>query len=296
MSRLRNWCFTLNNYTEADYAAIKTVQCRYMVIGKEEGKEGTPHLQGYIEFTKGIRFNRAKTILCGRAHIEGRKGTPKEAADYCKKEGDWWEKGEMAHPGTRTDLSIIHDLVEGGHGIRAICQEVNLNYQSLSFACKLMTYIEPAKDWKPEVMWYYGGTGAGKSRSARLESGDDMWPSNADGQWYDGYDGHADVILEDFRACWCRFSVLLRLLDWYGYRVPYKGGFRQWRPRRIWITTRVAPHKLYKTREDISQLIRRIDVIKYFDVEEAEPILVGSTIEALREYDGDERLDIEHVE
>lgn len=48
--RTRAWCFTLNNYSEKEYETIKGVSCRYIVVGKEVGDSGTPHLQGYIEF------------------------------------------------------------------------------------------------------------------------------------------------------------------------------------------------------------------------------------------------------
>lgn len=80
-----------------------------------------------------------------------------------------------------------------------------------------------------------------------------------------GYDAHPCVILDDFRPEWCKLSFLLRLLDRYAMRVPFKGGFRQWKPVKIWITCPKHPEECYlESAEDNAQLIRRLTVIKEF--------------------------------
>ena len=49
-SRLRRFCFTLNNFTEEEYKNLIEDFCQYcswMVVGKEHiVGDGTPHLQG----------------------------------------------------------------------------------------------------------------------------------------------------------------------------------------------------------------------------------------------------------
>ena len=40
MSRLRNICFTINNYTEEQFLSVLSLKCGYVVCGKEIG-DGT---------------------------------------------------------------------------------------------------------------------------------------------------------------------------------------------------------------------------------------------------------------
>lgn len=69
-----------------------------MVIGQEVGESGTPHLQGYIVFMERFRLTQIKKLhpVAARCHWEPQSkfSTPKQAADYCKKEGQFIEDGE----------------------------------------------------------------------------------------------------------------------------------------------------------------------------------------------------------
>ena len=53
MSGAKNWVFTINNYKEDEKVPHKDV-VDYMVVGKEVGAEGTPHLQGYAQKTAAL--------------------------------------------------------------------------------------------------------------------------------------------------------------------------------------------------------------------------------------------------
>ena len=52
-----HWCFTINNYSEKDikYFSSNSSIFRRYVFQEELGIEGTPHLQGYCEFTRKVR-------------------------------------------------------------------------------------------------------------------------------------------------------------------------------------------------------------------------------------------------
>ena len=87
MSKNRNWCFTLNNPTLDETNKIRHLceddeSIKYVIVGHEFGLEGTPHLQGYIEFKNPRTFNSVKDTLI-RCHIESRKGTQEQAINHC---------------------------------------------------------------------------------------------------------------------------------------------------------------------------------------------------------------------
>lgn len=117
MSQARHWCFTLNNWTPDEYAALLALdsdRVTYLVIGKEVGAQDTPHLQGYVQFNRQIRLSAARALISPRAHLEKRKGTPQEASDYCKKDGDFFERGELQFSGKRNDLvALVTDVRSG---------------------------------------------------------------------------------------------------------------------------------------------------------------------------------------
>ncbi len=75
-------------------------QIRYIVIGKEVGENGTPHLQGFVQMKVRKRTNPMKEIIGQRAHLEKRRGKPEQAADYCKKDGNWQQKRRDCNRGT----------------------------------------------------------------------------------------------------------------------------------------------------------------------------------------------------
>lgn len=98
----KHWCFTVNNWTAANDELLKalgtTDGTSYLVYGYEEGENHTPHLQGYVAFSTRKRFNQVKALLPAGAHIEAKKGSPKQASDYCKKDGVYQEFGEVPAP------------------------------------------------------------------------------------------------------------------------------------------------------------------------------------------------------
>lgn len=265
--RSRAWCFTINNYDTDSlwldhFKQVLGDICRYVVLGFEVGSEGTRHIQGYMYFENARAFSSIKKLM-PRAHLEAAKGTPEQAAAYCKKDGDYWEQGELPNQGKRSDLDDIRELLKTSSRMRDIV-DVASSYQSVKMAEQILKYHEKKRDWKPLVKWYYGASGTGKSKLANEEM-PDAYIAMETGKWWEGYDAHEDVIIDDMRKDFLKYHSLLRLLDRYGFRVEAKGNSRQFLGRRIIITTAYPPDRLYETREDLFQLVRRIDEIVHFD-------------------------------
>jgi len=230
-------------------------------------KTGRRHVQGYVRFSSVVRMGALQRAMPG-GHFESAKAKEAENIKYCSKEESRvdgpWTFGVPANPGKRSDLSVVRDLVATGASLRCIIPQVN-SLQSIKTAEYLMKYVEVGRNFKPEVRWYFGSTGSGKTKSA-FEEFPEAWCSGRNLKWWEGYDAHEVVIVDDFRRDFCTFHELLRILDRYPYRIETKGSSRQLLAKVIIITCPWEPSELYASRgvEDVSQLVRRIDVQKQF--------------------------------
>ena len=272
MALLRNACFTINNYTEAEHDLMRAIgelgQHRYLIVGIEKGESGTPHLQGYIALGKRMRLNTVRNLLGGRAHVESARGTPEENRAYCSKEKNFREWGALPKQGERTDIQKIKEDLDKGEPLVSVVKSA-MNYQQLKYAETYHKYVSKP-NWTrepPRVIWIYGPTGVGKTRMAldickeSPDWEDDTWISGNTLRWWQGYRGQTNVIIDEFRKDFCTFHELLRILDRYPFQVEYKGGSTWLQAKTIIITSCFKPEFVYERREDIGQLLRRITSI-----------------------------------
>lgn len=259
MARSRAWCWTLNNYSDEECVLIELADgFTYLCYAREVGEGGTPHLQGYVEFDQPKTLTAVKRILGDRAHCEPRKGTQEQAINYCAKENDLVEIGERKHAGKRNDIVLVRDMLMSGSGMRDVVAHTT-SFQALRYAEKALVYLEPVRFWNPIIHWYWGPTGYGKSHRAHAEAGDaDTWYAGATSQWFQGYDGHANIIIDNFTANFAPCQIMLRLLDRYPMQVETKGGSRQLLARSWWITSVHSPEYYYATDTQCRELLRRL--------------------------------------
>ncbi len=243
-------------------------KCR-MALGYEIGsKEKRPHLQIYISFRRSYGFKSLKKVLGDETHFEQ---ALVEDWNYELKDMDY-ELQDNRKQGSRSDLKVVKEILDSGGGMRQVCTEV-FNLQAYRTAEKWLTYMETPRIVQDiDIRWYHGSSGSGKTRAVFDEFGTKVFtPINY--KWWDGYDGHEVVLIDDFRKDFCKYHELLRLLDRYPYRVEYKGGSRQLKAPTFIITCPFHWQDVYSTREDLFQLCRRIKSTRLFGTE----VKIGNT-------------------
>jgi hypothetical protein len=263
-TRARNWFLTVNNYSVDERNAAEQYKCDYLLIAEEVGeKEHTEHLHIYFELKNAKTFSKIKKEW-PRANIQVAKGNAEQVKEYLSKQNLVIEIGKPKKQGQRNDLENVREVLKETNKMRDVV-DIATSYQSVRMAECILKYHEQKRNFKPLVKWFYGSTGTGKSRSAYEECDpEDTHTQDNSIKWWEGYDAHKNVIIDDFRRDFCKFHELLRLLDRYPYRIECKGGSRQFLAEKIIITSAYHPEQIYETREDLGQLIRRIDEIKIF--------------------------------
>jgi len=258
------WCFTLNNFTPDEYANIKKLECKYSVIGKEVGDHGgTPHLQGFIIFKKKLSLSGVKKLL-PRAHLEVAKGTSVQAADYCKKDGDYDEMGEVPSQGKRTDLEAATDLIREGASMLQVAESCPTTFVKFGRGLRdlKLTLDKPYTPSGLRGEWYWGAPGTGKSRKAREENPDAFLKSQ--NKWFDGYNGESVIILDDMDT-----NVLGHYLKIWADRYPCtgetKGGTINLSHDKFIITSNYSIEGLWPDDEEMQTAISRRFHVTHFN-------------------------------
>ena len=280
----RNCCFTINNPRKDGNGVFLPLMAKlddklaYIVWSLEKGENGTPHYQGYLELKKQVESKDAgpikKILGYPGAHIEKRRGSARQAADYCKKLDEThvdgpWEFGEISHQGiSETDRlekeelnAHLADIKEGYKNLKDVPIDL---IRSCPNAIKLALTLAPlVRRENVDVYYIEGPTGIGKTWNIFEKFPDAYRPIvSGDKVWFDGYDGQETLLLDELRGN-IKMSFLLQLLDPYPLKVEIKGGMVPAKWKRVFITTNTPPEKWYPhlSSEDprtFSALLRRI--------------------------------------
>lgn len=259
MTARRSWFITINNYSAEELRDVLEFDCKYSVTGRETGEEkGTPHIHSYMEFGKPVRFQTMKNNF-PRADIEPRKGTAKQAIAYCKKQGDFTEKGEPSKQGHRTDLDEVAEAVMRGDPIPTIAQAFPTTFIRCHRGIEhFRETLQKHRDREnpPTVIWIYGQSGTGKSRLPHDIHGDTCVYIKDGTQWWNNYTQQEAIVIDDFDGKW-PYRELLRLIDRYAFQGQTKGGYVKINSPYIYITCEYPPERFWSNNE-LAQIKRRI--------------------------------------
>lgn len=177
------WCFTLNNYTNEEVEQIKgwsSNRAKYVIFGEEVGEEGTPHLQGYVEWKKKIRFT-AITKINPRISWRPAKGDKKDNFIYCSKDKNYYINGKkVRQPKVLTkdqlygwqkaivkicdeepdDRTIYWVWDNGNYGKTSLAKYIFTNYKCLfvngkgnDIKCSIALYYEKNGFYPDIILW-----------------------------------------------------------------------------------------------------------------------------------------------
>lgn len=264
-----HWCFTVNNPTDED-CKVPLDEITYMIIGKEKGENGTPHWQGYVAFKKRKLLTTVKKML-PRAHLEIMRGTPKEASDYCKKDGDYTEHGVLPNAQGVNGANKRKEQWDEAKRL-AIAGDLE-SIDSSIYIAHYNTLKRIKADHAPKIdpiptldhEWHYGPTGTGKSKKVRT-----MYPQafiKDANRWWDGYIGEHEVIIEDVDIYDLKLGRHLKLWgDHYAFPADFKHqGKLDIRPKKIIITSNYSPREIWTDPKTYEPIERRYKLIDYTD-------------------------------
>lgn len=259
----RAWVFTdfsLNS------DALSQTKCRYIVFGDEIAPTtGRRHFQGFVYFDNVIgRSTVQERLGVGKCWCNPMYSTPDACIKYCQKDGKATELGDRPAQGKKCNKEEVKGYAMDGKSIRHVLDETQASMHSIRSLEKMYAYYEKERDWQPDIYWFWGSPKTGKSRQVREHARKNygaFYTATATGSWFDGYDAHPVIIVDDFREGWMPWATLLQFTDRYEFKLPIKGAFRQCLAKAIYFTSVIPPEDAFpglSYREPITQFLRRL--------------------------------------
>jgi len=264
----RCWCFTLNSTHNFDQLnSIK--RWVYMVAGKEVAESGTKHLQGFVIYAVRTKFSTVKRQLT-HGHWERMVGTSLQAADYCKKDGDYMEFGVFE------DLNGYRTAKEGGiqskinyekiiglaesHNFKGIREENAGIYFRHYHTIKRIAMDNPQPTVNLDQLtneWIWGATGLGKSSNARIENPGCYIKSH--NKWWLGYKGEDVILIDDLSKTEGQWfgEHLKQWADHYPFPSETKGDGMVIRPKKIVVTSNYSIDEIWGHDDNLCEALKR---------------------------------------
>lgn len=234
----------------------------------EEGKKGTPHLQGFVHLKNAKTLTALKKFLgSNRYHVEKTMGTDFENWNYImemnegKKQGTlvWSWGDEPKEEGEPDAWDSILEMIEGGFNNRDIVRKwpsIAIRCQSAIDRYRVEYEWGECRRWRDvEVTYLAGPTGSGKTRSVLYhEDGrvnTDVYRCTNGKHPFDKYDGEGTIVFEEFRSQYtCR--DMLNWIDGHPLLLPARYADRMAKFTKVVILSNWRFEEQYRTVQESS--------------------------------------------
>jgi len=280
------WVYTLNAeknkdgtwepWTDANTKWIPENLITYHVFGKEIAPDtNRPHLQGFVVFKNRTSLSQLKTFN-KRVHweVKAKASSYLQASDYCKKDGDYTEIGQLPEnsqavnrggAATKERYDELWNKAKSGE-IETIDKDLLVKHYHTVKRIR-QDYQPKSKDLENVCgEWIVGAPNTGKSYTARAENKDQYFvkPCN---KWWDGYQGEAVVILDDFEMDHrCLGHYLKIWADRYAFPAEMKGTTVNLRPQKIVVTSNYTIGQIFGGLPDMISALERRYKVRDFDL------------------------------
>lgn len=258
--RCHGWCFTL--FEPASEPVFDSGICRYLIYGRETcPTSGRKHLQGYIYFRERQRFSAVKKIF-PTAHLEASKGSPQHNKDYCSKDGDFTEYGDL--PASKSGGGAFADCLSKAEegdiaAIKAEYPGIYLRYKANIHSSVKFRTTELSNSCG---VWICGPPRCGKDFSVRQLGDVYCKPLN---KWWDGYAGEKFILLSDVEPDHKWLGYFLKIwCDRYPFIAEIKGASMKIRPEKIFVTSNFVMSDVFSG-QILEALQCRFNVYNEFD-------------------------------
>jgi len=290
----QHYCLTIFNYETDGYEypqRFHDMGCIYFVYGKEICPDTQKkHLQCYVVLNKKKKWNAMRNMVKPN-HVKPKyaKSLPSQAANYCKKDGDFFEWGVIpkdnvgANGGKATAQKWIDAKEQAKSGnLEDIDPQIFIcHYNTLK---RIRTdYQERPADltWVDETdcpnIWYWGPRNTSKSHTARLEP--DFY-SKPISKWWCGYNDEPIVLIEDIDTTHGFMGYFLKIwADKYHFRAEPKQGSILVRPKVIKVTSNYHPDMIWKDANILDPILRRFKIVHMTTVYKPPPKVVNDIIQ-----------------
>lgn len=260
-SQAKYWILTIPH---ASFTPYLPPGCDYIKGQLELGEQGSYlHWQILVHFSKKLRLRGIRDIF-GAWHAEPTRS--EAASDYVWKEdtriaGTQFEIGRLpTKRGDKKDWDAIKSSAQHGM-LDDIPADIYVrNYNSLK---RIATDHLAPTPMVREIRCYWGTTGSGKSRRAWNEAGFSAYPKDPRTKFWDGYQGHNNVVMDEFRGD-IDIAHVLRWFDRYPVIIEVKGSSTVLKADKIWITSNLHPRMWYPALDEQTRnaLLRRMEIIE----------------------------------